>query len=100
MIDITEHEGRITVTGHAGPPPDLVCEDITALFQTLILSLEQLTYDRISYKVEKGNALLTYSNLSKEAQLLIESFFVGACAVASTFPSKVRVSRQARHKKV
>lgn len=97
MITITERAGYLTVTGHAGEPPDLVCEDVTALLQALIMSLEKLTEDQIEYVVEKGMALLTYGTPSERARLLIESFFIGACAVADSFPDKVRVTRQASH---
>lgn len=93
MITITERAGYLTVAGHAGEPPDLVCEDVTAILQTLIRSLKELTDDEISYTVEKGNALLTYGYPSEQARLLIDSFFIGACAVANAFPDKVRVSR-------
>lgn len=84
------------MTGHAGPPPDLVCEDVTALFQGMLMALCELTADEILYTVEKGYSLLTYQGpLSEQARLLIEAFFVGVCAISNTFPDKVRVSRLA-----
>lgn len=93
MIRVTEHEGYIRITGHAGKPPDLVCEDVTALMCSLILSIQKLTDDEIIVTVEKGNALLTYGYLSERARLLIDSFFVGVDAVANKFPDRVQASR-------
>ena len=98
MIEITQDKDAIILTGHAGAPPDLVCEDITALLQCLLFSLDKLTEDVIEYRVKKGHAFLRYDeDLSADARLLIESFFVGCEAVADAFPEKVRVSRPARH---
>lgn len=94
MINITEKPGYITIVGHAGPPPDLICEGVTALFQTLVASLEDLTDDTISSVVEKGFSLLTYGYPSERARLLIDSFFVGVSTMAANFPDKVQVSRQ------
>ena len=98
MIIITENPGYLTVVGHAGKAPDLVCEGVTMLLLTLIASLEDLTEDPIEYVVEQGNALLTYGYPSKQARLLIDSFFIGVEGIAKINPDKIRVSRQERHK--
>lgn len=94
MITVKQQENRITVAGHAGPAPDLVCEDVTALYQSMVLSLQALTDDEITNTVESGFAVLTYkTNLSERARLLMDSFLVGVCAISNTFPDLVRVSR-------
>lgn len=96
MIEIKEYDHGITVAGHAGPAPDLVCEDITALTQCLAVALDELTDAETAFTVEKGYSLLTYKgHLSHDAQVLINAFFVGVCAISNTFPDKVRVSRLA-----
>ena len=47
MIIVKQIENRITVTGYAGPPPDLVCEDVTALFLGMVMALHELTQDEM-----------------------------------------------------
>lgn len=53
MIDISIRRDGITISGHAGYAPagqDIVCAGVSALTQTLIKSIEDLTSDKIKYK--------------------------------------------------
>lgn len=93
MIRITDTGHGIRVVGHAGPPPDLICEDVTVLIINLINSIRILTDDDIEADVQSGYAAITYEDPSEQARLLIESFFVGVSAVANAHPDKVQVSR-------
>ena len=95
MITIKHTKHRIEVTGHAGYADigkDIVCASISTLVQNLIYSIEELTEDTISYVVNAGHTVITYGNLSEQAQLLVDSFFIGCNAVAATCPEYVRVS--------
>ena len=94
MIDVKVRNGCIEVTGHArhGPPgQDIVCAGATTLTQTLIYSIEKLTEDVISCKVESGNVKIRYKNLSEKSKTLVDSFFIGMCALAEEFPENIRI---------
>ncbi|MDB8682165.1 ribosomal-processing cysteine protease Prp, partial [[Ruminococcus] gnavus] len=48
---------RIEIFGHAGyadPGKDIVCAGVTALTQTLIQSIDDLTDDEIEYRISPG----------------------------------------------
>jgi|GEM_PF-3237346 len=52
MITVTIGDGRIMILGHSGyapPGEDIVCSAVSALVQTLITSIEELTEDSINY---------------------------------------------------
>lgn len=79
MIEITVDETRIRVEGHAGfgpPGRDIVCAGVSALFQTLVWSIEDVTGDIIEYGFGEGNSFLKLEKcVSEECDLLIRSFF-------------------------
>lgn len=84
------------IRGHANYAPlgqDIVCAAVSALWQTLIASLEELTDDDFSYKDEAGNANIVFKkNLTETAQLLIDSFFIGVKGIAAACPDYVSVA--------
>lgn len=99
MVQITERNGRVTVSGHAGYAPlgqDIVCAAISALTQTLIASIEELTGNKIKCDLRRGNAVIEYEDLTEDAQLLVESFFIGAEGIAKAYPDCVRTVRMDR----
>ena len=54
MIVIRVREDGVTVSGHAGfagVGKDIICAGVTALTQTLIKSLNDLTEDKIEYEM-------------------------------------------------
>ena len=54
MIEVNVRPDGITVDGHAGYAEcgkDIVCAGVTALIQTLIGSLKELTSDDIKYDI-------------------------------------------------
>ena len=63
----------------------------TALVQTLIRSIEDLTEDKIEYSISPGWADIKYGNLSEKAKTLVDSFFVGICMIADEYPDCVRI---------
>ena len=83
MIEVRIRPERIEIFGHAGyaePGKDIVCAAVTALTQTLIQSIDDLTDDEIEYR-----------NLSEQSKTLVDSFFVGICLIAEEFPEYVKV---------
>ena len=83
MIEVRIRPERIEISGHAGyaePGKDIVCAGVTALTQTLIQSIENLTEDEIEYR-----------NLSEKSKTLVDSFFVGIRLIADEFPDYVAI---------
>lgn len=94
MIAVHVRKDGITVNGHANyaeAGKDIVCAGVTALTQTLIRSLEDLTRDEIKYKISPGRTDIHYGNLSEGGKLLVDSFFIGVCSIADDFPECVRI---------
>lgn len=94
MIEVSVRENKISVSGHANyatEGQDIVCAGATALVQTLIKSIEDLTEDEIEYDISPGRADIKYGNLSEKSKTLIDSFFVGICMIADEFPENVRI---------
>ena len=94
MIAVCVRKDGIEVCGHANYAEigkDIVCAGVTALTQTLIRSLEDLTRDEIEYEISPGRADIHYRNLSEEGKLLVDSFFIGVCSIADEFPDHARI---------
>lgn len=91
---VSVREGEIKVSGHArysAPGYDVVCAGVTALVQTFVRSVENLTEDKIEYELSPGRAEIRYGNLSERSRTLVDSFFVGICLIADEFPDNVRI---------
>lgn len=97
MVVVNGSDQGITVKGHANYASvgqDIVCAAVSTLIQGLILSINTLTSDRITINdISPGSVDIQYGNLSRDAQLLIDSFFVGAEMVADSYPDYVRVTK-------
>lgn len=94
LIEVNVRQDGITVAGHANYAEhgyDIVCAGATALTQTLIRSLEDLTKDKIEYAINPGRADIKYENLSERGKLLVDSFFVGICMIVDEFPENIRI---------
>lgn len=94
MIAVSVRKDGIEISGHAGyaeAGKDIVCAGVTALTQTLIRSMEGLTRDKIKYEISPGRADIHYGDLSEAGKLLIDSFFIGVCAIADEFPDHIRI---------
>ncbi len=94
MIEVRIRPERIEISGHAGYAElgkDIVCAGVTALTQTLIQSIENLTDDKIEYRISPGKVEVEYGNLSEKSKTLVDSFFVGICLIAEEFPEYVKV---------
>lgn len=94
MIEVSVHEGEIKISGHANYAvfgSDIVCAGVTALAQTLIKSIEDLTDDKIEYEISPGRVDIKYGDLSEKSRALVDSFFIGICMIADEFPEYVRI---------
>ena len=94
MIEVKIRPDEITLFGHANyavAGQDIVCAGATALVQTLIRSIEDLTEDKIEYSISPGWADIKDGNLSEKAKTLVDSFFVGICMIADEYPDCVRI---------
>ncbi len=94
MIEVRIRPERIEISGHAGyaePGKDIVCAGVTALTQTLIQSIDDLTDDEIEYRISPGKVEVEYRNLSEKSKTLVDSFFIGVSMIADEFPEYVRV---------
>lgn len=94
MIAVSVRKDGIQISGHANyaeTGKDIVCAGVTALTQTLIGSIEDLTRDEIEYEISPGRADIHYGDLSEAGTLLVDSFFIGVCQIADEFPDYVRI---------
>ena len=94
MTAVMVRKDGIEISGHAGYAEvgkDIVCAGVTALVQTLICSLKNLTRDEIEYEISPGRADIHCGDLSEEGKLLVDSFFIGVCLIANEFPEYVRI---------
>ena len=94
MIAVSVRKDGIEVSGHAGyaeSGKDIICAGMTALVQTLIKSVGNLTEDKIECEISPGRADIHYRNLSEAGKLLVDSFFIGICMIADEFPDHVRI---------
>lgn len=94
MIEVIRHDNGITIKGHANYAPigqDIVCAGVSTLAQTLIQSIEDMTEDTIEYSMQSGMVEIRHRNLSANAQLLVDSFFIGMNLIAGTYPKHVRI---------
>lgn len=94
MIAVKVRKDGITITGHAGYAEygkDIVCAGVTAVFQTLVKSLHDLTSDDIRVNIAPGASNVIFGNLSEAGKLLVDSFFIGICQMAGEFPDYVRI---------
>lgn len=96
MIVIEKAADSVSITGHANYAPhgqDIVCAAISTLVQTLIQSVEDLCTDQISYHLQPGKVEIKHGNLTKDAQLLLDSFFIGVYMIADKYPDNVRIEK-------
>ena len=94
MIVISMTDNIVKIRGHAGYAPrgqDIVCAGLTALTQTLVESLETLTGNEIKYDMSPGRVDIEIKDPDEDAQLLMDSFFVGAEMIADEFPEYIRM---------
>lgn len=95
MIHIEITPRQLSVDGHAGCGEygqDIVCAAVSMLVQNLIRSMKALTEDQISSQMEPGHVNIEYGDLSEQGRLLMDSFFLGVCSVADSYPEHVKIT--------
>lgn len=91
-----QNDGKIHITGHACYAPrgsDIICSAISALLQTFVASVDKLTSDNIKSDIRRGEAVIVYEDLSENAQLLMDSFFIGVSEIESAYPGYVKIEK-------
>lgn len=100
MITITKLDDNIHVVGHANYAPcgkDIVCAGVSTLVQNLIQSIEMLTSDTIKYDMKPGEVHINFEkSLSKQALILIDSFYIGVQAIAREYPNYVKIEENVK----
>lgn len=94
MIVVEVDNYGITVDGHAGyaeSGKDIVCAAVSAITQTLVVSLDNFTSDRITHVEHDGHIRIDYKDLSERGKLLVDSFFIGICGVANAYPEYLAI---------
>lgn len=96
LIEVSVRKYGIKVKGHANldiKGRDIVCAAVSMLTQNLIISIQDLTDDEVFHVQEPGEAVikLDLENLSEKAKTLVDSFFLGICALANEFPDNIKV---------
>lgn len=94
MIEVSVRKDEVKVSGHANyavSGSDIICAGVTALIQTLIKSIEDLTEDKIEYEISPGRVDIKYGDLSEKSRTLVDSFFIGVSMIADEFPDYVRI---------
>ncbi len=95
MIHVEISSRRLSVDGHAGcgeHGKDIVCAAVSALVQNLTGSMKALTEDPISVLMEPGHVNIAYGDLSERGRLLMDSFFLGVCSIADSYPEHVKIT--------
>lgn len=88
-IDGSKH--FITVQGHAARPEgvqpgqNIVCAAVSALTLTLIEGLECIANERISARVDAGDVLIEWDELSDIGSALISTWFIGILKIQEAY---------------
>ena len=66
LIVVNVRKDGITIEGHSNYAEygkDIVCAGMTAIMRTFVKSIEDLTEDKIEYKISSGKVDIHYRNL-------------------------------------
>lgn len=89
MIVVTMGRTGVDISGHAGYDKqgrDIVCAAVSILAHNLVLSLEALTPDKIFVEERQGYTEIIWNVLSEKGKILVDSFFLGVCAIERDYP--------------
>jgi uncharacterized protein YsxB (DUF464 family) len=80
LIEVSVRKNKVELKGHAGRKGkdgiDRACTAVSALTNSLINSLQDLTEDKITTDLGSGSALIEWKELSEKGKLLIDSWFL------------------------
>lgn len=88
-LDATKN--YITVQGHAARPEgvqpgqNIVCAAVSAITLTLIEGLECIANERISARVDAGDVLIEWDELSDIGSALISTWFIGILKIQEAY---------------
>lgn len=91
MIEVHLDKHFMTVQGHAARPKgvqpgqNIVCAAVSALTLTLIEGLECIANDRISARVDAGDVLIEWDELSDIGSALISTWFIGILKIQEAY---------------
>ncbi len=89
MIVVTMSRTGVDISGHAGYDKqgrDIVCAAVSVLAYNLVLSLEALTTDQVFVEERQGYTEIIWNDLSERGRTLVDSFFLGICAIERDYP--------------
>lgn len=95
MIEISINTEQLLIKGHAGYAEygkDIVCSAVSALFLTLLKSIQSFTDDKLEYSIGDNESYLKIRDLSEESKLLFDSFFIGLCMISQEYPENVSIN--------
>lgn len=84
---------EIHLKGHAGYAMkgyDIVCAGVSVLYQTLVLTLPDVTETQVSY--ENDEHIIVAKN-TYESGLLIRSFLIGYESIAEEYPDYAEINK-------
>lgn len=94
MTTVIRLKDGIEIRGHANygkHGEDIVCSAVSALVQTLVVAVEELTEDKIEYDMQPGKVDIKFWCLSEQSKVLIDAFFLGVKGIAAAHPDNVKV---------
>lgn len=94
LIEVSVRDGSMELQGHADyqeKGKDIVCAAVSVLVQTLRISLQEFTNDQADWICHKGYMKMEYKDLSERGRLLMDSFFIGICGIASAYPTHIQI---------
>ena len=84
MINIMIRKNRIEVKGHA-TGSEIVCAAVSALTQTLVQGLVEITQDSVSWLTDSGNMIIEWKILSDSGRVLIDTWYLGICSIQENY---------------
>ncbi len=99
MINITIYDDGFKIEGHAGyaeKGKDIICAGVSALSQTCMQSIIELTQDEPIYFETDGYMDMRCENPSAETKILLKSFRIGIEAIGESYPEFIKVVRIVR----
>lgn len=94
MITVECSDYKVSITGHSGYAPygyDIVCAGVSALFNGLIASLDELTSVRFSCVVQAGNSSIDIKHPTEETKLLVSAFLLGIREIEEEYPEYLSI---------
>lgn len=99
MIRATIAPEWIKLEGHAGAGPhgyDIVCAAVSALVQTFVIAVEDLTTDELEKAVEPDTgqirAIVWGEEASDKTKLLVDAMWLGLNAIAQEYPENLQTN--------